>query len=225
LLAGDSRFIERGAPGDGLVIKGSDKGFDGMVRPFERETDDLSRVPIEYPYHFLSEYLSERGFPHLAQLVPWRGAQGKDLPGRSKHFINMLKCNIQHHGSGLSQLISKNEAHIRLASSVWYAASYIARFSIVGIAVSAIAGLLSSDMHLAKVVCVALPVATLIMAVIVQGAIEKSLHYQRCREIFLVLHVAALVGREKPGVLYGIQRPTAWTRLKESRAFHFSKQG
>lgn len=42
------------------------KSQDGMVRAVEG-----GDIPIEFPYHFLKEYLAARGIDYLAKRVPW----------------------------------------------------------------------------------------------------------------------------------------------------------
>jgi hypothetical protein len=117
----------------------------------------------------------------------------------------VLKANLHHHNTAFSHTISKNEAHIRLASSVWYAASYIARFSSLGIVLSLAAALLTvTRWHMAGTIFILMSAVTLVLAALIQAAIEQSPHYQRGREIFFVLHAAALTSRQKRHVFCGI---------------------
>jgi hypothetical protein len=190
-------------------IWGPNRGvtFDGMVRPIKDVDLDLADVKVEYPYHFLFEYLDDRGFAHLSCLVPWRGVAGKNLTNRTKHLINLLKTNIQMADSDAAHLLSKNEAHIRLASSIWYTATYILKFSILGILLCISANLITwFTWHIIKMPFMVGILLVVLLAILVKSAIEKSLHYQRCREIFLVLHTAALLGKRNPHVLYGIPK-------------------
>jgi hypothetical protein len=199
---------------DGLeIVKG--KKFDGMVRP-TIDDDDLSKISVEYPYRFLRRYLAERGFLHLADIVPWNGDDGCDISMRSKHFINLLKCNLHQSGSVLINTVGKNEAHIRLASSVWYAASNIMTLSLGGIIISVVAAALSTRSSVGLSLDFAVvALLTLLAASFIQSAIEESLHYQRSREIFFVLHASALAGSQKPSVLFGAPRLEAKERSSE----------
>jgi hypothetical protein len=106
--------------------------FDGMARPYrdphgsgENSDKDLASVSVEYPYHYLQEALIERGFGNLARYVAWRGSSGKIIPERTKHAINLFKTKLEFCSVPAFQSIAINEAHVRLASSVWYAALYI----------------------------------------------------------------------------------------------------
>ncbi len=82
---------------------------------------------VQFPYQNLKRYLLIRGFSHLAAHIFW---DSKLNPGqRSKSFINKLKIRISYHFPNKTMHIIRNEAHIRLASSVWYAAKYILKTS------------------------------------------------------------------------------------------------
>jgi hypothetical protein len=55
------------------------------------QTDDKGNIKVDYPYHFIYEYLLKRGLWHLAKHIPWQGGQSLTFSKRSKMFINILK--------------------------------------------------------------------------------------------------------------------------------------
>ncbi len=111
----------------------------GCVRVRRNECD-------EFPYGHIKEYLEERGFDDLASLVPWTGAdfQRDENDGareinarkRSKHFINTIKLSIKQRDSRMYFDIQRNEAHVRLISSVWYGSRALIPVSGAGIFVA-----------------------------------------------------------------------------------------
>lgn len=182
---------------------------DGMARAVYPSHKALSDVPVEYPYHHLHEYLIDKGFDHLCGMVSWRGKGGRDITKRTKHFINLLKMNIAKASPSSYNIIAKNEAHIRLGSSVWYAAYYISYASLMGLSCGVAGSVLAmvTKYHVVHVEFVVLPLLMLGLSIVVQSAIERSLHYQRCREIVFVLHVASLLFIKDRDVVHGIQDP------------------
>ena len=94
---------------------------------------------VQFPYQNLKKYLEIRGFDYLAKNIFW-DADYKDTSNesandktktvqRSKSFINKLKIRISYYFPNKTMNIIRNEAHIRLASSVWYATKYIIKTS------------------------------------------------------------------------------------------------
>ena len=172
---------------------------DGMVRTLDGVT------VVEYPYHFLKWYLKDRGIDYLANHIPWGDSEGSDqapvsydditFDKRSKHFINALKTRLymdcpQHVGPLLL-----NEAHIRLASSMWYVSRLISFLALFGIAIPFLPFVFSFFVHvegsgLPLMWVAVLPSGTLLLSLLVQYAIEHSLHYQREREILAILNAA-----------------------------------
>lgn len=168
------------------------KLFDGMARPHWQDGNhhdkDLADVSVEFPYHYLKEALTYRGFHRLADEIQWDGTTRTKLSERTKHLINMHKLCLEFCNIPAMRLISRNEAHIRLASSVWYGAQYIRALAFCGAILWLIAFLLSKQYGGFVVV----PLATMFAALAVQSAIENALHYQRCREIYYVIQMAVL---------------------------------
>ena len=56
----------------------------------------------------------------MAKIVPRKGEKGLDH--RTKMFLNILKIRLQLAAADKCGEIVRNEAHVRMMSSVWYAA-------------------------------------------------------------------------------------------------------
>ena len=81
---------------------------------------------IQFPYANLQNYLKLRGFKYLADLIKWDetkiGKRGSIQ--RSKTFINKMKIRIALFYPELTLSLIRNEAHIRLVSSMWYGSKF-----------------------------------------------------------------------------------------------------
>jgi hypothetical protein len=158
-----------------------------------RFTRELARSEGgQFPYSHLREYLSGRGLDHLARHVPWSG-DGKSIDKRSKLFINVLKIRLQYWNSRKCGEIVRNEAHVRMMSSVWYAAWLLQL--VYG---ALIAALLIYNYYQDRwkiddkapwAIFVVLGVL-LVAATAIRVAVVTFLHYQRVREIVYVLETA-----------------------------------
>jgi hypothetical protein len=158
---------------------------------------DLSRSEgAQFPYSHLGEYLEARGLDGLAAHVPWRG-KANSIDNRSKMFINILKIRLQAWNPRKCGDITRNEAHVRMMSSSWYAAQllqwvYLALLALILAAWS----LHQAWQHqfqpgfqfLSLIVTVLL--VLLFAAMLLRRAIVTFLHYQRVREIVFVLGTA-----------------------------------
>lgn len=155
---------------------------------------------VQFPYNNLKEYLQSRGWNELADKIRWsyhEGAMPENYP-RSKTFINSLKIWLQFHFPEKCSTIVKNEAHVRLSSSMWYVSSKLMVYSLLGVVFTFISGFLfwcsSVDGFNGIIKEVAfffiLSSSVLIMSWRIRGLVESFLHYQRVREIFYVLTTA-----------------------------------
>jgi hypothetical protein len=100
---------------------------------------------VQFPYANLKNYLSERGFGYLAKYVGWDneserkaknqntrpGEAKKNTGNRSKTIINRAKIRLAFFFPDQMVNLIRNEAHIRLASSMWYASKYIIKLSYI----------------------------------------------------------------------------------------------
>ncbi len=159
---------------------------------------------VQFPYLFLYEYLDDRGLKHLARLVPWRGSEPATHTYRTKMFVNQLKIRLQFEVPDKCGDIVRNEAHVRMMSSVWYVASALERVAQVAGSLTAI-GVFTSVIHHRGLpwteIVGTLPwteVVTLLsisgglyyVAAKTQWTIERFFHYQRVREVVYVLETA-----------------------------------
>lgn len=146
---------------------------------------------VEFPYRFLRSYFSNRGLDYLAQHIPW---DGNEANGRTKHFANALKIRIQIAAPDAYQLLAKNEAHVRLSSSLWYACGVIVEMAILGIIITIALFIALLNMNTAAlgppIAALGICVCMLGLAQVFRSAIVKSFHYQRVREISQILETA-----------------------------------
>ncbi len=168
------------------------------LRRIHRFTKRLANSGGEFPYSHLSEYLTARGLDHLACHVPWKG-RDEEISKRSKMFVNVLKIRIQQRNQRRSGEIIRNEAHVRMMSSVWFAAQEL-QWVCCGLALLLAVDCvyrgwwkfpMQFDPRISSFggVLAAL-VALLIAATLLRVAIVRFLHYQRVREIVYVLETA-----------------------------------
>jgi hypothetical protein len=182
----------------------------------ERSTKDgrfhLKNEPgAQFPYSHLYDYLRERELVHLARLVRWRGSTDG---GRTKMFINILKVRLQFSCPENCADIVRNEAHVRLMSSVWYAAStlvWVAGMAVIpgfaGVMVCYARGVRSLWVYFIGLVLACGSVA--LGADVVQRAILRFLHYQRVREIVYVLEAVWFASKRFPHILEDLLEPVA----------------
>jgi hypothetical protein len=161
--------------------------FDGMVRPIH----GMNTPPVEFPYHFLKQYLLDRGIDYLAVHVPWPASNPKDpqadFKRRAKHWANSIKLRVLLESPAAYGVLARNEAHVRLSSSMWYVCRALAWSSFVGFGLFS-ASALSSNVSCSPII--ALPLLVLLLSSLAKWAIERTLHYQREREVLFMLEVA-----------------------------------
>jgi hypothetical protein len=87
----------------------------------------------------LYEYLEKRGLTHLADIIKWRGYEKDTHSLRSKAFINILKIRLDFAFPEKCGTIIRNEAHVRLKSSLWYMLLALQWISMIGCVISFIA--------------------------------------------------------------------------------------
>lgn len=162
------------------------EGLDGMVRPVEG-----GGTPVEFPYHFLKQYLLDRNLTYLADHVPW---DPTNFRFRCKHFANALKIRIHIQSPRHLALLARNEAHVRLSSSSWYVCRTLMCASAAGLMIFVVAtvvsGLAPALPTLRFSAVAVFPFSVLIVSWLTKWAIERALHYQREREILFILETA-----------------------------------
>jgi len=168
--------------------------------------DRSSRPNVEFPYLFLHEYLKDRELKHLAEMVPWHGEDPNTHRHRTKAFVNILKMRLEFAFPEKCGTITRNEAHVRLMSSVWYLSRSLMWVSAAGFAIALMAaGRAWTDLGISQLVrffplflsCGLIVIGTFWA----RHTIEKFFHYQRVREIIHVLEMAYVAAKDKPEIL------------------------
>lgn len=185
-----------------LVFRSKARIRDGAMKPNDEQTRknrisqrrrDFACTSIrncQFPYPYIRDYLMARGHDHLIDMIPW-GNKGEE---RSKTFINRVKIRLQYYRSNAYRRIIKNEADVRLSTSMWYAAEALVAVSLVCICVSFVSLCISffldkehTPVYLVAMFC---PIAVLLFSWFSIHATQASVHYQRLREVFYVLETA-----------------------------------
>lgn len=174
---------------------------EGPVRLGENEKQFNTRnhrpntYNLEFPYRYLKEYLHDRGMYHLAKMIPWSGNDPETYRLRTKHFINVLKVRLEFLFPYQYLRIQRNEAHVRLMSSMWYCGKTLIWVAVTG----SVLGLLTtgaaifvskSVWPIPYVSSVIAPLVVFTLSLLLKRYIESFLHYQRIREIVFILETA-----------------------------------
>jgi hypothetical protein len=198
--------------------KSDDKEREGLAFDFKNTEGNPFKLPmglylrvnfrVDFPYSYLKRYLETRNYTHLAEHIPWEG-DDKDATQRSKTFINILKTRIHRYAPEEMPEIEKNEAHIRLMNSLWYAAKAIRNIAIpvlIGVAgFYILRGLLTGKTFFESLktlfttdfaFCLALfSGIQLLIAWYIRRSIKQYFHYMRVREILFLLEIANTVSQ------------------------------
>jgi len=170
--------------------------------------DPKADVDVQFPYRYLNEYLEARDLNHLAKLIPWKGTDSSTHHKRTKSFINILKIRLMFYFPERCGQITRNEAHVRLMSSIWYASNALRRTAVAGVATGIVAGVLAAwntnSLQVQFIVPTGFSAIIIVLAIWARRTIERFLHYQRVREVIFVLETAYNAGKEKPGILEDI---------------------
>lgn len=97
----------------------------------------------QFPYTHIKEYLEARGYDYLARIVTREG-KDEDFSLRSKLFINRLKIRLDIVAPEKCGSIVKQEAHVRLMSSIWFGSKallWVCLFSAAPVLVGVVAKL------------------------------------------------------------------------------------
>ena len=143
-----------------------------------------------FPYKSLPAYLRSRELDGLAQLVPW---DAEDKNGcdrsmlRSKTFMHFTKLFIASKNAHLADHLARQEAFIRLLAGVFYA-FVLSSLVLVGAFISA----LFHQAGWTQLAGVSLVVFGVNLSLSL--GILHAFHYQRLRELVMILSVYFLVG-------------------------------
>lgn len=181
--------------------------FFGVVPRVLRKFEKNQKINVHFPYLCIWEYLDHRGLDHLAKMIPWKGGDVNTHPRRAKAFINLLKIRLEFVFPEKCGNITRNEAHIRLMSSVWYMSCYLQRIAVFSFLLSLaffVVGMCHIPRAKACVVCWPPIICSAFIVIgmwIMRLIIEKFFHYQRVREIVYVLETAHYAAK------YGVYEP------------------
>ena len=153
----------------------------------------------QFPYEHYDTYLIKRGDLDLVKhTIAWC----KDKDSRTKNALNTLKLRIQLKSKEAYNILLKNEAHIRMASSSYRVASIVRIIAFVFVIIflgflipfeknifSIECDLISQELIKYALVIIGMPIFILFASIYIMLSVKKFLHYQRLREIFFVLQV------------------------------------
>jgi hypothetical protein len=164
-------------------------------KEYNRRNGLPDKYNLEFPYRYLKEYLLDRGMYHLAKMIPWSGNDPETYRFRTKHFINVLKVRLEFLFPYQYLRVQRNEAHVRLMSSMWYAGKTLIWVAVAG----SVFGLLAVGVGIFNgapawpipaMPNVIAPLVVLVFSLFLKRYIESFLHYQRIREIVFLLETA-----------------------------------
>ncbi len=91
-----------------------------IVLHMQNESGCATEKRCDFPYMSYYKYLLKRRQYKLLKYVMWINS-----PARTKNQINNYKIELQLHVPNAYSIISKNESHIRMASSTWHVAKTV----------------------------------------------------------------------------------------------------
>ena len=163
-----------------------------------------------FPYPKFKKYLKAKNQEHL---ILWSNSRYFKT-----EYINSLKMGLEFYFPEKRETIIQNERHVRLASSLWHVARFLIKycvlsaviFFIIGIAILIILPMIQDQFFFKcffSYACLKLllfyalnylsaPIVILLVGQYIKSNIEKSLHYQRLREIFFVLETSYIASKE-----------------------------
>ena len=155
----------------------------------------------QFPYRDYDIYLSKRGLGELYDHAKWCKTEGE----RTKNRINFLKVEIQMMAKSHYNIIVKNEAHIRMASSSYSVANQLCYrilpiFTVILLVLAPLCLINFNDASpfwpidsrsrsLIVVGVLGLPIGIWWLNLGILRSVAKFIHYQRLREILFVLKV------------------------------------
>jgi hypothetical protein len=155
---------------------------------------ETSKMDTQFPYLYVRCYLKARGLEHLMHLIPWCPTLPQTHGRRSKMFMNIIKIRLHAYFPSASQQIVRNEGHVRLATSVWYASKTLVYLSvfltliIVPVSWGCILYKMTSTLFAP---CIAILLLWL-FCIGMLFHLRKCIHYMRVREVVYVLENAHL---------------------------------
>jgi hypothetical protein len=161
----------------------------------------LKKFDTQFPYLYMRCYLAARGLHHLTGSIPWCPQMPETAKMRTKMFVNILKIRLGALAGHIGYDTIRNEAHVRLATSVWYAAKTLSRLGFICLLVLAYTFVLrrvSADPR-ALFLTTAFLLFVMSLCWLLKHHLRTSIHYMRVREVVYVLeaaHLADCLGRD-----------------------------
>lgn len=151
-------------------------------------------LDTQFPYLHLRCYLAARGLTHLIRFVPWCPQDEESKGFRTKMFINIMKVRILSLYPDMSRDIIRNEAHVRLATSVWYATTTLRNLSLIvlGVLVLASTSCIRNGLGSTLFNSSTFALLLLLFCTAMRHDLRKCIHYMRVREVIYVLEAANL---------------------------------
>ncbi len=182
----------------------------------------------EFPYPYLRNYLEHRGHDHLLFLVPWSDNTSR----RSKTHLNRLKIRLKYFCPDKCWPIVRNEAQVRLATSMWYVADVLTKTAVVGLLIVLGAVLIA---HYRGIAAPSLaenpwlllrwafpfllsPAVVLVVTMFCKDRVEKFVHYQRLHEVFYVLELAFTAAKTHKEILEDLPSSDADSESSENQS-------
>lgn len=113
-----------------------------LILHMQNESGCATEKRCDFPYMSYYKYLLKRKQFDLLEYANWATSSS-----RTKNQINKYKIELQLHVPDAYSIISKNESHIRMASSSWHVAKTIKVISWCMIVVTAILAVLAGIYH------------------------------------------------------------------------------
>jgi hypothetical protein len=150
------------------------------------ERGGIARYPrlINFPYCSLNEWFDAQRRRGLAKIVTW--PQFQDNGTRP---FDLMKIGLGFAFPEQCLQLTRIEAHVRLACSIWYASCHLICWAVIGIFVAVLANRLAEPYAVPYLAALLVPGFSLIVLIWLKGSIERTLHPMRIREIvFAVTH-------------------------------------
>jgi hypothetical protein len=168
--------------------------FIGLTKTFPfiyRKVFTLDAGNVEFPYINIKNALQARGVHYLSDKIPWDENNKSDYIKRTKHYANALKLRILMERPEEYSILARNEAHVRLSSSMWFICHSLRHFSLLGLdlyigLVLLFWAFFGAPLEFSILVWFP-PLIIYLSAVWASIAIENTFHYQRTREIMFIL--------------------------------------
>lgn len=97
-----------------------------MILHMQNESGCATEDRCDFPYMSYYKYLLKRELKELLKYVKWYTPAS-----RTKNQLNQYKIDLQLHVPNAFSIITKNESHIRMASSSWHVAKIVKVMSII----------------------------------------------------------------------------------------------